>query len=365
MYTETDYIKILAAKIAATIRQNEFTDTPDEHLQAEVIRLHHALRKQLLSLDNFTQRESFYFNTLMSLVDACDLLYGPVKKITANVKLVMDLLAEIKKVLPAEIHPDLVLSRAFVHLKKENVESLCKNHERTLTNQQIDPELITIVTIPFRQFANPKHRLYWRNYIWLKEFEYKLDNIDWDNADCGSKTEAVMSLLINCDFNHDQFFIYCKRYIMERTGKYGTKRKRLAEFAECKKLILQDTLDEFPPYRHRRPNISKKLVDWIGIETEAIIANDSFDDEQFKIEFNLDSTSLAILFKHLMEHGITKTINVDLYAKQIAATCSSKGKEELKWETIKAKFYIRIPRYLKRIYDPFISIIDDIKRFLK
>uniref|UniRef100_UPI0025E9BB97 hypothetical protein n=1 Tax=uncultured Mucilaginibacter sp. TaxID=797541 RepID=UPI0025E9BB97 len=78
-----------------------------------------------------------------------------------------------------------------------------------------------------------------------------------------------------------------------------------------------------------------------------------------------DVDSIALFWKHLMDHGITKLVGVDLYAKQIAATCSSKGKDEFKWETIKGKFYGKNPIYMKRIYDPFIAIIEDIKRFLK
>jgi hypothetical protein len=151
---------------------------------------------------------------------------------------------------------------------------------------------------------------------------------------------------------------------MERTNRFGTRKRRLAEFAECEKLILQDTLDEFPSYNHRRPNISKKLTEWIALEIKAIKANDSFDEEMFKIEFNLDIDSIALFWKHLMDHGITKLVSIDLYAKQIAATCSTKGKEEIKWESIKAKFYGRNPKYLRRIFDPLVAIIEDIKRFL-
>jgi hypothetical protein len=275
------------------------------------------------------------------------------------------LLTDIKKLIPAEISPKLQLPKAFLFLQKEPLLESCQAHREVLKDQGIDPKLINLAAIPFRQFTRPAHKLYWRNFTWLKGYQEKLETVDWENADCNSKTEALISLMINCDFNDDRFFIYCKKYILERTTRFGTKKKRLAEYAECEKLILEDTHHEFASYNIHRKTISEKLIDWISKETEALKANDSYDDAIYKIDFNLDVDSIALFWKHLMDHGLTKQVSVDLYAKQIAATCSSKGKEEFKWETIKGKFYGKNPKYLRRIFDPMVKIIEDIKRFLK
>jgi len=364
MHTETDYLKTLAVEIAANAIQQIEEIIPDKHLLAEVIRVQKLITSHLLSIDNFPQRESFYFNTLTKLVDICDILYEGNQCITPDVKAILDLLAEIKKVLPTEISPALKLPKAFIHLQKEHLIEICREHEQILKDQQVDPKLIALVTIPFRQFINPRHRLYWRNFTWLKGFEEQLESMDWENADCNSKTEALMSLLINCDFNDHRFFVYCKRYIKQRVGNVQNKDRRLAALAECATLVLEDTHHEFHAFNHRRKNISDKLIDWIRKEKDAVKLDQTLTNELYKIEFNLDVDSLALFWKHLMDHGVTKLVGVDLYAKQIAATCSSKGKEEFKWETIKGKFYGKNPKYLKRIFDPLVAIIADIKRFL-
>lgn len=365
MHTETEYLKIIAAEIAAKTKQDSEDNLPDKHLLAEARRLQKSITNYLLGIDNFPQRESFYFNTLRKLVDICDILYEGSNVITPDVNALLELLAEIKKVLPTEIFPGLKLSKAYIHLQKEKLVEICNGHQKILTDQHVDPKLIMLLTIPFRQFISSKHKLYWRNFTWLKGFEEKLETLDWENADCNSKTEAFISLLLNCDFNDDRFFIYCKKYILKRTSQYGTKRKRLAGFAECEKLILQDTLDEFPPYNHRRPNISKKLIDWIRIETNAIKANESFDDDLYKIEYLWDVDTIALYHKYLMDHGITKKINTELYAKQIAATISSIGKEEFKWETIHKRLYGKDQKSLKRIFDPLLAVVEDLRNFLR
>jgi len=365
MHTDTDYLKNIAAEIAAKPNQENQNTLPDKHLLTEANRLQKLITDHLLSIDNFPQRESFYFNTLSTLVDICDILFEIKNIISPDVKILLDLLAAIKKVLPSEISPKLKLPNAFIYLQNGPLTESCEENRENFKEQEIDPKLITIATIPFSQFTKQKHKLYWRNFTWLKGYQEKLETIDWENTDCNSKNEALMSLLINCDFNDDRFFIYCKKYILQRTNNYVIKKKRLAEFAECEKLILEDTYNEFPPYNHRRKNISEKLIDWIKRETTAIQLNDSDFDTLYKIEFNLDVDSIALFWKHLMDHGITKLVNVELYSRQIAATCSSKGKEEFKWETIKGKFYGKNPKYLKRIFDPLVAIIEDIKRFLK
>jgi hypothetical protein len=353
MHTETDYLKIIVRKIAISPKV-AVDHVPDKHLLNEAMRVQKTITDHLLNIDNPTLRETFYFYTLSKLVDICDIQFEVNLLVSANVKVLLDLLTEIKKVIPSEISPNLQLPKAFVFLQKELMLDSCKIHQELLKQQAIDPKLITIAAIPFQQFTKPIHKLYWRNFTWLKGYQEKLETVDWENADCNSKTEALISLLINCDFNDDRFFIYCKKYILARVTKYGTKKKRLAEYAECEKLILEDTHHEFASYNHRRKMISEKLIDWIDKETEALKANDSYDDELFKIVYNWDVDSIALYHKYLMDHGITKKVNNELYAKQIAATCSSIGKEEFKWETVHKRLYSKEQKILKRIFDPML-----------
>ena len=364
MNIETDYLKSIAEDVAAQRREENNSLLPDKHLVAEANTVKKIIITRLLSIDNFPQREIFYFDTLTKLVDICDILFNAENSVSPEVRVLLDLLTEIKKVIPSEISPKLPLSKPFILLQSDPMMESCKAHAEIFREQGIEPKLITIATIPFKQFAQPVRKLYWRNFTWLKGYQEKLDTIDWENADCNSKTEALMSVLLNCDFNDDRFFIYCKRYIKQRVGSVQNKNRQLAALAECETLILEDTYYESHAFNHRRKNISEKLIDWVTKEKDAVRLKDSLANELYKIEFNLDVDSLALFWKHLMDHGITKLVGVDLYAKQIAATCSSKGKEEFKWETIKGKFYGKNPKYLKRVFDPLAAIIADIKRFL-
>lgn len=365
MHTETEYLKTLAMEIAARPKTETQTIAADKHLTAEALRVKTIITSHLLHVDNFPQREIFYFNTLTKLVDICDILYTEAGTVSPDIVIILDLLTDIKKVVPSEISPNLPLAKGFIAQQSVPVQQRCQAQENIFKEQDIEPKLIDIATIPFKEFSNASRKTYWRNYTWLKGYEEKLNTIDWDNADCSSKTEALMSVLLSCDFNDDRFFIYCKKYVLDRTGRYGTRKRRLAEFAECEKLILQDTIGAFPPYNHRWSNISQKLVNWITIEVKTIKANDSFDEELYKIEYLWDVDSIALYHKYLMDNGITKKINTELYAKQIAATVSSIGKVEFKWETIHKRLYVKDQKSLRKIYEPLSAIVANVRLFLK
>lgn len=356
MHTETDYLKNIAEEIADNDKAKQQTETPDKHLAVEAERLQGVITANLHAITNYTQRETYYFDTLFKLVVICDTLYEITQSINPNVQVLLSL---------AEVSPNLQLPKAFLHLQKQSMCNSWEDHEAILKEKQVDPKLVAIAEIPFQHFCTTRHKLHWRDFTWLKGYQENLENRDWDNADCGSPTEALMSMLIGIDFNDDRFFIYCKKYIKERISHHHVKKRRLAELMECEKLVLQDTQNELPSYNFRRHDISFKLVSWIKKEADAIKASEGFDDELYKIEFNWDVDTIAMFWKLLMEHGITKMTNIDTYAKQIAATCSTKGKQEIKWETVRSHFYGKGQKYLKKIYEPLTSIIEDIRRFLR
>ncbi|SDE85570.1 hypothetical protein SAMN05216464_11068 [Mucilaginibacter pineti] len=364
MNTEIEYLKNIAEEIAANQNKKPLTK-PDKHLQVEAKRLEQAITVKLHTIDNFTQRETFYHNILSKLVIIADILFDISDNINPDVRLLLNLLDAVRRIVPSEVSPKLQLPKAFIHDQKQIVIDSWKDQEQRLKIQNVDSKLIEVAAIPFSRFATTKHKLYWRDFIWLKGYEEKLENLDWENADCASPDEALMSMLIGIDFNDDRFFIFCKKYIKTRLDRHHLKKRRLAELAECEKLILQDTQNEQPTYNHRRHDISFKLISWIKKESDAIKLNEALDEDMFKIEFNWDVDTIALFWKYLMEHGVTKMVNIEVYAKQIAATCSSKGKVEFKWETIKGRFYGKDQKYLKKIYDPLTSVIEDIRRFLR
>ena len=364
MNTDTEFLKSIVGEIANKNKGSLPGDTADHRIVLESKRLENAVTVQMLSIDNSTQRDTFYYGTLNKLVQIYDTLFDIYQTDSPNTAVLIELITAIKQVVPNEICPNLKLAKVFIFHQREIISQSWSDHCHVLTQRGVDPKLIDIASIPFKRFITGSEKLKWSDFTWLKGYQSKLKEMDWDNADCNSKTDALISILINCDFNDDRFFIYCKRYIKQRVGQHGTKKKRLAEYTECEKLILEDTHNEFPSYNRRRKNISEKLIDWTRKETDAIKSNESYEDELYKIEYLWDVDTIALFHKYLMDHGVSKKINTELYAKQIAATCSSINKEEFKWETIHKRLYVKDQKSLRRVFEPLLAIVEDIRPLL-
>ena len=365
MNTDTEYLKSLAEEKALKVPTVPKEELPDHRIVVEAKRLEKAVTTELRAIDNFTQRDTFYYDTLYKIVDICDTLFGVHNDLSPDTEVVMNLLTAVKDIVPNEIRPNLKLAKAFVFLQQSTVTESRDHYAELFRGHAIDPKLIEIAILPFERFITGKEKLCWGDHTWLKGYQSKLDAIDWEAADCNSKTEALMSLLIGRDLNHDRFFIYCKKYMLARVAATSTKNRRLQEYSICEKLVLQDTQTGLPSFDHHANPISARLLKWIKEESDSLKAAEFFDEEFYKIEFNWDVDTIALFWKYLMEYGVTKTVPVDLYAKQIAASCSSKGKAEFKWETMKGRFYGKNPKYLKKIYDPLTRIIEDVRRFLR
>jgi hypothetical protein len=73
MNTETEYLKSIAEEIAAHKSEDlRHSTKPNHHLANEVKRLEKDVTNHLTTIGNFTQRDTFHFNTLSKLVNICD-----------------------------------------------------------------------------------------------------------------------------------------------------------------------------------------------------------------------------------------------------------------------------------------------------
>lgn len=361
MHTETDYLKILATEIAAKSQHELDTTIADKHLAAEADRVRKTVTGHLLHIDNFPQREIFYFNTLTKLVDICDILFDVTGLLTADVLVLLDLLSEIKKVILSEIGPVLALPKAFIALHKEEIAKALTNHLLLMDEHKVNSLLIDIAAIPFKRFMEGSEKLFWGDYIWLRGYRAKLDIIDWQHADCNSTSEALMSLLIGRNFNDDRFYVHCKNYIKERTGKILDKRNLLLEYAECEKLVMQDTqlaTVAFDPYNN---HIDTRLVKWINEEISFVRAHVP-DEPTGKLNFQFFKYTLAFLFKLLHEQKVFGDISFRELSKQISATCTAMG-ANIGPDIMVKKAYVKKQVDFDMIESLLVRMLEYLRRF--
>ena len=362
MNIETDYLKRIAEEIAANKDQTKYTTEPDHHLETEARRLEKDIRERLLAIDNFTQRDTFHFDSLIKLVDICDILFDIDERVNRNVSILLKLLTAIKQIIPAEIRPNLRLPKAFVLLQKQPAAECWATNLALLKEQDIDLELIGIAAIPFKDFIEPKHKLYWGSYCWLKAYEHKLEIMDWEHADCNSKTEALVSLLIASGLNDDRFFIFCKNIIVKRTAAKTGRKEKLKELANCRKLILQDARAKSVPYKYRVEPLVTQLLVWITAEEEYVNMHEP--EQPFaKLGFQLYQYTLAFFFKLLHEQKVFGDISFRELSKQVGSTCTAMG-TDIPPDAMVKKAYLKKEVDFKRMETLLLAMLEYLRRFL-
>jgi hypothetical protein len=346
MNTETDYLKSIAEEILLSSSLD--SSKPNHHLQTEAKRLEKAIIHSLNTIENFTQRDTFHFNTLSKLVNICDLLFAQTNSLNPDVSVLMELLTAVKQIIPSEIRPNLKLPRAFIEMQKENFAKMWAGRKAIMEGQGIDARLTEIAAIPFMRFIEGKQKLFWGDFTWLKGYEAKLDIIDWDNADCNSKTEALVSLLIGRNFNDDRFYIYCKKYIEARTKNDAGKRNKLLAYAKCEKLVLEDTQVGMPPFDIRGNSVSDRLVKWVKEEIDFVETHER-EKPYIKLRLNMYVNRIAFFFKLLHEQKVFGDTSFKELSQQIASTCLSADGEEILASTIISKAYPKDQKMLEEM----------------
>jgi hypothetical protein len=363
MNTETEFLRSIAEEIAARQLPDIINEPQADHrLLVEARRLEKAIITTLRAIDNFTQRDTYHNDTLGKLVEICDLLFEPHQRISPNVKVILELLSAIRKVLPGEISPLLPLSKAFVHTQHDVKKAEWQIYEETMLKHEIDQELIKIAAVPFQRFMDNKEKLYWGDFTWLKGYSAKLDALDFDYADCNSKTEALMSLLIGRDFNDDRFYVYCKKYIQARTTAIAGKRDRLLELAQCQKLVLQDTQEGMPSFDIHANPVSARLIKLIKEEMDFV---GTYEPELpfVKLGFRFYKYTVAFFFKLLHEQKVFGDISFRELSEQVASTCTAMG-EDIPPNSITKKAYPYKQVEFKRMEALLLAMLEYLRRFM-
>jgi hypothetical protein len=362
MNTETDYLKSIAEEIVS----NKSMDAgkPNPHLKIEAMRLEKAIIQSLNTIENFTQRDTFHFNTLSKLVNICDILFDSNSDVGPDVTVVMELLSSVRQVIPDEVRPNLKLPKAFVEMQKEDFSKIWAHHGKQMKAHHIEHKLMDIAGIPFRRFTEPKQTLYWGDFTWLKGYLAKLDMMDWDDADCNSPAEALLSLLIGRDFNDDRFYIYCKKYIQARTAAVTGKRKRLLEFAQCEKLVLQDTQVGMPSFDLRANSVNTRLLKWIKEEIDFVETHER-EQPYAKLHFNLYVNRIAFFFKLLSEQKVFGETSFKELAQQIAGSCLSMHGEDILPSTIISKAYPKDQKMLEEMETLLVKMLNYVRSFIR
>ncbi|CAM6054709.1 unnamed protein product [Sphagnum tenellum] len=365
MNTETDYLKTIAEEIASAQKHKpQETSKANTYLCTEAKRLEREVMLHLNAIKERIQYDIFYLNVMNKLVVICDILFDNCGIKSPDVLVIIDLLTTLRALVPGEITVNVKLPRAFIALQQPYISGSWQRYRIMMDKYGVHGQLVSIAAIPFNKFTDLSSVLYWRDYTWLKGYQAKLDILDWEQTDCNSHSEALMSLLIGRDFNDDRFYVYCKKYIQDRTAKVSGKRKRLLEYAACEKLVLQDTQIGMASFDVRANSVSARLLKWIREEIDFVETHEK-ENPHLKLHLNMYVNRIAFFFKLLHEQKLFGDTSFKELSQQIASTCLSADGEEIQATTIISKAYPKDQKMLEEMEKLLVGMLEYVRSFMR
>ncbi len=366
MINDTEYLEMIAQEIAEQYALNGAlaAEKANRHLINEAKRIEKSFISRLLPVKNKHYQSNSEQRTINKLVSICDMLFKVSGSVDPNILTIIKLLDAIRQTIPEDLRPYVKIPKGFIALHHSTLTEAMEQHVVTCHTCAVDSKLTDISSIPFTHFTETKDRLSWANFTWLQNYRAKLFMFDWNDTDCNSKTEALMSLLISLDFNHEQFYIYCKKYVAARAKAISGKRKRLLEYAECEKLVLQETQIGIPSFDPYAKPVSSRLIKWIREEINFVETHER-DRPYAKFEFKWNVEMIAFFFKLLHERGAFGKISLEPFAETIATNCSSVGKEDFQPATIQSRFYVKDQVIIKSIEAVLLEMLEVVGKYLR
>jgi hypothetical protein len=101
----------------------------------------------------------------------------------------------------------------------------------------------------------------------------------------------------------------------------------------------------------------------IGEEIEFVETHER-EVPQAKFTFKWNVETIAFFFKLLWDHKVFGKVSLEPLSNQIAANCSSVGKEEFQATTIFSRFYVKDKEVLVAVEQVLNGMLEDVRRFL-
>ncbi|MEO7214935.1 hypothetical protein [Mucilaginibacter sp.] len=353
------------------------SDEQQMNFQLEAWNTKKAIIHNLLLQRNQTLLATYFTIHMQKLVELCDRLFDLAEQDTAHAAVigVLDLLGAIKRAVPTLIDRDLALPKAFRLIQGRRLREQWDELVPRLEDVGASPELLKIAVLPFEEFDSLKLKLSWFHYIWLKQYLYELENIDFTRFEpYPSPVHLLNECLIRLDFNHSRLMAYCCKVIRENTDKFESPKEQLLVLSMSKKIVRQYAMISAEPFYQKKQSIVTDLCKWIEEETDFRSVYDlgvfasvgkKVPVNPYKFIYDMTIEQLAFWKKLQYDHNVYVEENLDTFSIKIAYNSSTKNREELSSRSVMSKFYTKDQKVISPVYELVIAMISVIQPTLE
>jgi hypothetical protein len=185
-----------------------------------------------------------------------------------------------------------------------------------------------------------------RQYYYFRFLRLSILN---HNTGPDSETINVITLLMHCNFNEDNFYQYLLRYINWSVSKAQSISDKVDQLAFFLKFANQEGRASRVSYNHKATPLHVQIAEWITQEIQYLknkqqLAASTISAEEaiatdFKLNFDLSVSTLAYLFRALAETGVIQNKNTSELIRFLTKYVKTKRSESISYESLRIKYY--------------------------
>jgi AcrR family transcriptional regulator len=260
-------LRNLAAEVALLRPADDTGTTAHTALKAECHNLEMVMMRHLLKLKSKTRIKTYLYINLHTLVSVCDSLYDPLRKHNPNAQAVLDLLDTVRQQLNGYIPGNLIIPRMFRDRENRVFQEQMGVLRTKILALKLDEVLMKLLLAPYQRFGDPKLRMEWGDFKYLRKFNKRLlDCVEEDYV----TADGILETLLGLGFNDTAFIHYYFQLMRSKAAAadgVAGRQELLIKYRSAIKQVVQLTKMRFDNYK--RPVI-EELTKWLDAELEVL-----------------------------------------------------------------------------------------------
>ncbi len=327
-------------------------DVPEffRQLDQECSKVKRAFRQQVVSFENERLVKRYFHFHQESLIDLIDTLSTEQQLKHPFLQSILDRLAGLLNYLeehfPDYFNQDMKMPVIYgPTIRKELDEFRALLLER-FRDTATDVSLIDLLKASLDVYLNTKGSLTFRQFYYLKLLRLNIEGIEVSGPEFA--TIDLIRVLMHCNFNSESFYAYVLKYMSHSIEVAESLGDRLELLIFYLKFANQEASNHAIAFNHQYPPISVQVADWLSQEVmylktkQQLMSVASAEDivpSEFRLQFNLSVSQLALLFRAFIETGVIQNKNTSELLRFLAKYVKTKRSENISYESFRIKYY--------------------------
>jgi hypothetical protein len=342
----------ITESISLAVSENLHFDVPVflQELDIECSKVKRAFRHQVVSFENERLVKRYFHFHQESLIDLLDTLHSGAHSDQCVLQSILDRLAGLLNYLeehfPDYFNKDMKMPAVHFCKVRAELQEFGLTMSEKFKNTEVDSGLIALIKQCLNSHSASAN-LTFRQFYYFKLLRLNIESIEVNDSS-KPQTLDLIKVLMHCNFNSEQFYIYLLKYITSSVASVSTITEQLDRLTYYLKFSNQELSNHAIAYHNQQTPISIQVSEWLSQEVMYLkakqqllptVSAEEITPSDFKLNFDLSVTHLAFLFRAFIESGVIQNKNTSELIRFLSKYVKTKKSESISSESFRIKYY--------------------------